>query len=129
MMSLIIIFMLAAVSYGGFDVPYDASNISGSISVCGGISVSHSLLASAPAGAHENNSKGSGHEQDIEKASVVFDIFGKLIRKLLQLFTGSNLIPAAAHIRYYFLSLCISGCTCLYFLSLIRFIHLTDGSK
>ena len=124
---LVIILMLASVSSGSIDKTYATGKPGGSLKACGSISISHSFIANIPA-THDKNS-GGGLQEDIEKTTVIRGFFGKLVRKLLQLFDGSLLFSSSLQVKYYFLVLCISGCSFLFCLFLIRFIHLADGSK
>ena len=126
--ALVMVLVIASVSYGSIDKAYDAGRTGGCLKACGTISIAHSLIANIPA-AHDNNGRSGGHEEGIEKTTVIWDFFSKIVRKLLQIFDGSLLVSQALHAGTYFLTLCIPGCSFLFYLFLIRFIHLADGSK
>ena len=127
--SLVVILLLSAVYYGSFDVALDEHVSGGSIRGCSGISIPHSLLAVGPAAVREDNENSSGQGQSIDKTAPSADIFSRIVRKLLQILSGTYPSESVIHFRLYFLSLCIAGCAYLYFLALIRCIHLKDGSK
>ena len=125
--SLFIILLLTAVFCGSFEVSCNSLIAGGDISTGSGaisrlsIACSHIDLG--------RNAGGSREQEEFEETSSVFDIYGKTARKSLQSSGSGSLSESILSFKSYFVSICIISCAYLFLLTLVRFIHLKDGSK
>lgn len=127
--TLAMVFFLTAICCVSFDVSYDSFTSGGSIKGISQAKISHSLTVFAHTGVREDrNADGSGG-QSIQNATAATNILSRLIRKLLQFAGTSRLAGVPVNFNLYVISVCISGCTFLLCLALVRLIHLKDGSK
>lgn len=127
--TLIMMFFLTAVCCVSFDVSYDSFSSGGSIKGISQATVSHSLTIFAHTGVNENRSTGNSSEQSLDNTPVSNHILTRFIRKLMQITGGCLPTESAVSFSLYLVTACISGCACLFFLTLVSFIHLKDGSK
>lgn len=124
----IMMFLLTAVCCVSFDASYDSFSSGGSIKGISQATVSHSLTIFAHTGVNKNKTTGSS-EQNLDNTPVSNHILTRFIKKLMQIIGGSLLTGSAVSFSLYLVTACISGCVCLFCLTLVSFIHLKDGSK
>ena len=127
--SLIMIALLAVVFCGSIDLTCDSFSSGAGIKGSSSISVSHSLIAFPSAAVREGSNGVKGNDQTLEKESTVFCIFSRIAKKLLYILSCDFSQGSNNFLKHYFISICIAGCTCLFLLTHVRFIHLKDGSK
>ena len=127
--SLTMIILLTVVFCGSIDLTCDSFSSGGGIKGSSGISVSRSLIAFPSATVREGNNGGNGNEQNLEEEIVTYNIFYRIAKKLLALFGCDLSRGLLTHLKHFYISICIAGCTCLFLLTQVRFIHLKDGSK
>jgi len=127
--SLIMIILLAVVFCGSIDLTCDSLSCGGGIKGSSGISVSHSLVAFPSAAVREGNNGVNGNDQNLEKESVIADIFCRFAKKLLAILGCSLAQGSLTFLKHFYICICIAGCTCIFLLIHVRFIHLKDGSK
>lgn len=127
--TLILVLLLAVAYCGSIDVSRDDFSTGGGLKAGGTIAVSHSLIASVPAAVTDNSGRSSGPDQSLEKTSPSSDILSRIARKILQTAGFGTLSVSLITFRTYIFSIGISICICLFFLTLVRSVHLKDGSK
>lgn len=127
--SLIIIILLTAVFYGSIDLSYDSLSYGGGIKGRSGVSASHSLIAFPSMTVRGNYNGSNGNDQNLEKGSGIYNILSGLAKKLLTIIVLGLTQGTLSLLKHYYILICIAGCTCLFLLTHVRFIHLKDGSK
>lgn len=127
--TMIMIILLTVVFCGSNDLTCDPLSAGGGIKGSGGISVSRSLITFPSAAVREDNNEGNGKDQNLEEKIVLSSSFCRIAKKLLALFGCDPAKGFLILIKRFYISICIAGCTCLFLLTQVRFIHLKDGSK
>ena len=127
--SLIMIILLTVVFCGSIDLTCDPFSSGGRIKGGSGISVSRSLIAFPSASVNESNNGSNGNDQNFKEEITTYNIFCRIAKKLLALYGCDPAQGLLTLLKHYYISICIAGCTCLFLLAQVRFIHLKDGSK
>lgn len=123
------IILLTAACCGRIDLSCESFNSGSGIKGNSDISVSHSLVAFPSAAVSKDNSGNRGNDQNLKEENVISDILCRIVKKLLTLFDCGLFKDPLTFLKHFYISICIAGCTCLFLLTHIRFIHLKDGSK
>lgn len=127
--SLAMVIFLTVVFCGSIDLNCDSFSSGGVIRGSSSLAAAHSFEAFPSTAVREDNRGGSGNDQSLGKEIAITDILCRLARKLLEILGCGTAPDSLAVLRHFYISICISGCTCLCLLTNIRFIHLKDGSK
>ena len=127
--SLAMVILLTVVFCGSIDLNCDSFSSGGAIRGSSSLAAAHSFEAFPSTDVRDDSKGSSGNDQSLGRETAISDILYRIARKLLAIIgcgTGQDSLAALEH---FYISICISGCTCLYLLTNIRFIHLKDGSK
>lgn len=127
--SLILMFLIAALSCVCFDTSSDIFNGGESIKGRDREPIADSLLTVEQTSADDSSNRNESCEQNLGKAGLLSDFIIRLIRKLIQFCTDGNICKCILNFRQYYLSVCILSCALFSCLTIVRNIHLKDGSK
>lgn len=126
--SLIIVILLTVVFCGSIDLTCDAFR-SGGIKARSDVSASHSLIAFPSAAVRGGNAGSNENDQSLEKESLASNVFFRIAKKFLSILECHLTQGSLSLLKHFYKSICIAGCTCIFLLTHIRFIHLKDGRK
>lgn len=127
--TLVMAALITAIFCGSIDLSCDYFEPAGVLKENTSVSFSHSLETFPASVACEESNRNIGDPQNLEKGYVTSDVFCRIIRKILGNHGCVRITTLFTYLKHFCLSICISGCTFLFLITHIRFIHLKDGCK